>query len=376
MIKPLLMVAALLAWSLPAWAQISVINTWSSQFDTPPTYTSPVAVNTNTGAPQQVGDVEIGSCDAYYNGGCAGSPPAGWTSINPYSTGYSCSVEFYKVVLSGDIGATTTFPCANQSSAGIIDLRGVNNSTPIDTYGPSSGITLAQNGEALLYFVVSASNAAITPPSGFSLGWNYTGVYGTTQGYVGVYELGLSSGPTGDIEATQGGSGIGGTLIALLPASPTPSPTPTTTATPTVTATATTTATATATSTPTATATATTTQTATATPTTTATATPSPSPSPYVDLTFRYLTVVGYCHGCPTSANCTNTPAATPTPGGGDYGVDATVNNLTLTGTCTGCCTFPLPNPSEQQNHLGTVLTDITIRNLTISKHCYGCYAH
>jgi hypothetical protein len=195
----------------------------------------------------------------------------------------------------------------------------------------------------------------------------------------------ISATPTATLSATPT---ISATATATSTATSTATATATSTATATATATRTATATATATVTATRTATATATATISATPTMSATATITPSPTATrtatptisatpsstptgIDLTFRYLTVTGFCHGCPAPSSCTNTPSATPIP----HGVNATIHNLTINGTCTGCCPFPIPHRAEDD--LDTVKkNDITVRNLTVTKHCYNCQAH
>src|ERR1700682_3074321 len=192
---------------------ISYVNSWTGQGSGTPTS---LAISTSSGTQAQVGDVLVAYLENYKPGGNAVFfAPAGWTASVPTFTGQLSAAVFYKVVASGDIGASFTFTNgghSNQWSGNISAWRGADNVTPIDAAGTGStggqsssidaaSITLAKSGDTLLWFASTLFNP-VTLPTGYSSIFNYAGSSGNYQASAGGYKTGLSSGATGTISGS------------------------------------------------------------------------------------------------------------------------------------------------------------------------------
>jgi hypothetical protein len=177
-------------------------------------------------------------------------------------------VGYWRVAAAGDIGATFQLGCnagSDYVASVLVDMRGVNTTTPIDTGGAVTGTTssgtlsltgptLSNSGDILIWFAGMNVSVPGTLPSDFTSAQIVQAATGSNETNTTAYETGLSSGATGTISIS--GFPTDPAVFAVIPFQPASGATPTATATATATPTATVTQTATATQPPTATATA------------------------------------------------------------------------------------------------------------------------
>lgn len=209
-----------------AHAAIAYVNAWSGNSTN--TATS-MTVNTSSGTQAAAGNVLV-ACISELTGNFTLSAPSGWTVavaqwLNPNTKVSAC---WYKVAVSGDVGATFTF---NSSSAGfltggIIALSGENQSSPIDVAGGGStgnntaltaaSISPACTNDFLLWFGTDDSTGTIAEPASFTAGWQVAGS-STVEGSTGGYESISAAGATGNIASATSGATWMAVLLAIAP---------------------------------------------------------------------------------------------------------------------------------------------------------------
>lgn len=210
---------------------ITPINSWQGSAASGTT----CVVNTSGGPQQQVGDVEFGSISGQSSGSTL-SCPSGWSSViskfGTSSQAYTLVCD--KVVASGDIGASPSFgsSSSDELGCGVMDLRGVDTSAPVDVAGTGStgttspvsaaSISPAHSGDTLLWFANSYRSALALPPNfvgGYDSAWIASGQKDTDA--VGFFQPGISSGATGTVSAPSGGAfAWAGVQVAVKAASP------------------------------------------------------------------------------------------------------------------------------------------------------------
>lgn len=221
------------------FSNISIVNKWQGSA----TSASTCTVNTGTGTQQQVGDVEIGGMGQQASNAHPQTCPAGWTvGVAQFGISSADMQICYKVVAAPDIGASVSFATSgtDQLGCGVIDLRGVDTSTPIDVAGSGTtgtgtaiapaSISPAFSGDTLLWFATTYNMALITP-NGFID--SFTNAYIPSAQhqtlFSGFVEPGISSGATGTNTSAQDSAFWAAVQVAVKPAvaGPTPTVTPT-----------------------------------------------------------------------------------------------------------------------------------------------------